>query len=147
LGKKWLETMQCVGSLFLLRLGGCNRSIGCFNGKPQFFILRASDLDLLIQGCQGRLRFFQHLLIVSGIDFEKQIAFLDELIVVHCQPDDLAARTWNDPDHVGACVRVIRAWMSFHNSPDVECDQHRAGDDNHSYKFADEFLLIDSAIL
>src|SRR5947207_12312660 len=98
--------------------------------------------ELLIQSGQFSFSLFQDESVILRVDFEKNVAFLYRLVILHIQLDDLTSDARRNAHHIGARGRIIRARMSFDDSPDVECDDHRARDDDQSDNLANELVLL-----
>ena len=76
--------------------------------------------ELSLHSGQLSLSFFQDESVILRVDFEKHVAFLYRLVVLHIQLEDLTAHTGRNAHHVGSHRRIIRAGMSFEHAPDVE---------------------------
>jgi hypothetical protein len=76
--------------------------------------------NLSIQRDQISFGLFQDKFVILRVDFEKHVAFLDLLVVLDIQLEDLTCHTRRNAHHVGARRRVIGSRMSFDNSPDVK---------------------------
>src|SRR5438874_6854576 len=83
--------------------------------------------ELLIQSGQFSFSLFQDESVILGVDFEKHVAFLYRLVILRIQLEDLTTDTRRNAHHIRARSSVVGAGMSFDDSPDVECDHHRAG--------------------
>src|SRR5205807_1726832 len=118
MGQEWLEAVQGV-------MGLC---------------------ELLIQSGQFSFSLFQDESVILRIDFEKHLAFLHRLVVLHIQLEDLTTDTRRNAHHIGARGRIIRARVSFHDSPDVKSDYDRAGDDDYGRDLANELASLDSFV-
>jgi hypothetical protein len=99
--------------------------------------------NLSIQSGQFSLGLFQDESVILRVDFEKHVVFLHRLVVLRIELEDLTTHTRRNADHVGACGRVIRARMSFDDSPNVKRDDHRASDDDQTDNPANELVLLD----
>ena len=88
--------------------------------------------NLLIQSGQISFGLFQDESVILRVDFEKHLAFFHRLIVLHIELEDLTRHTRRNAHHIGARCGIIGPGMSFDNSPDIECDQHRARNDDQA---------------
>src|SRR6266702_2054148 len=96
--------------------------------------------ELSIQSGQLSFSLFQDESVILRVDFEKHVAFLHRLVVLQIELEDLTTHTRRNAYHVGARSRVVGPRMSLDDSPDVKCDDHRAGDDDQRCDLANEFV-------
>src|SRR6266511_4976874 len=99
--------------------------------------------ELSIHSGQLSLSLFQYESVILRVDFEKYVAFLYRLVILHIQLDDLTTHTRCNAHHIGARCRIIGPRMSLDDSPNVECDYHRTDHDDQTDDFANELVLLD----
>src|SRR5438132_10236968 len=114
-------------------------------GQQRFEALQGAVglCKLSIQSGQISFGLFQNESVILRVDFEKHVAFLHRLVILHIQLKDLTSHTWRNAYHIGARGRIIGPRMTFDDCPDVECDDHRAGDDDQTYTLANELVMLD----
>src|SRR5437764_15370603 len=137
---------------FALSLQGCYCGSGLVDGLGGGKAMRQEWLqavqgvlglgELLIQSGQFSFSLFQDESVILRIDFKKHGAFLYRLVILHIQLDDLTTHTRRNAHHIGPRRCVVGARVSFDDSPNVECYDHRAGDDDQTDDFADELALF-----
>src|SRR5215468_2494559 len=76
--------------------------------------------QLLIYRGQLSLSLFQNKSVILRVDFEKHIAFLYRLVVLHIQLDGLTAHTRRNAHDIGARSGVIGSWMTLQHAPDIK---------------------------
>src|SRR4029077_2206656 len=96
--------------------------------------------QLSIQSGQLSFSLFQNESVILRVDFEKHVAFLNRLIILHIQLDGLTTHPWCNAHHVGARRRIICPRMSLDDSPDVKGYDYGADNDDQCYDFAYEFV-------
>ena len=74
--QQWLEAVQRILRLLELRARALNASLGGLDSEFQLFVLRAPDVDLLIESCKRGFRFIERLFVIGRVDLEQQIALL-----------------------------------------------------------------------
>src|SRR4029077_11306475 len=141
-----VSPVQRIPRLFQLRCRALDTSLSGLDSEFQLLVLRASDFYLLVQSCKRGFRSIQRLLIIGRIDFEKQIALFNQLVVLNGEFNDLAAGAWNDSDDIRARGGIIRAGVPLDRSPYVECEQNGAGDDCNADNLANELSLFGTAV-
>src|ERR1700680_4982714 len=102
--------------------------------------------ELLIQSGQISFSLFQDESVILRIDFEKHVAFLCRLVVLHIQLEDLTTDTRRNPHGIGSHCRIIGSRMPFDDSPDVKGDEDRAGDDDYGCDLANELALFSAIV-
>jgi len=71
------------------------------------------------------------------------VAFFHRPVVLHIQLKNLTSHPRRNAHDVGARRRIVRARVSFGDSPNVECDDHRPGDDDQTDNLADELVSLE----
>src|SRR5437016_14383793 len=77
--------------------------------------------ELLIQSGQFSFGLFQDESVILRIDFEKHVAFLYRLVILHIQLDDLTTHTRCNAHHIGARGRVV--------GPRMRSEERRVGEE------------------
>src|SRR5437660_2705199 len=127
------------GSGFIDGVGG-RKSVG-----QQWFQALQSAMGLCNLSIQrGQISFSLHQdeSVMLGVDFEKHVAFLHRLVVLHIQFDDLTTHTRRNAHDIRARGRIVGPGMSFDDSPNVQRYQNRTGDDDYGYDFTNEFAPL-----
>src|SRR5438270_13794655 len=109
-------------------------------GQERFQALQGDTglFNLSIQRGQFGFGLFQNESVILRVNFEKHVAFLYLLVVLHIQFKNLTRHTRRNAHDVGSRGRIIRARMTLDDSPDVERDDHRAGDNDTPDNLANE---------